>query len=178
MKFIQFTIKTPVGIFSVIVVDEVVRVAGFGSGRTLQQRFASELPSGRPITVLSHPIKTQFEAYFKGDLSALSGIEFAQTGTEFRTAVWRAIGQLKPGQTITYQALAGVVGRPRAVRAVGTACGQNAIAVLIPCHRVVGSNGDRSKYAYGAKAKQWLLALEESFVFVPVGVTKVRVENG
>lgn len=168
-----FTIKTPVGPFSVIVVDEFVRAAGFANAQSLWLRLAKRLPVKQPKAVAKHPYKTKFQAYFNGEVTALSGINFEQIGTEFSLAVWSKINQIKPGQTISYQTLAKKIGRPNAVRAVGTACGRNLIAVLVPCHRVIGSNGDTSKYAYGSKAKAWLLALEKGLVFIPVGVTKV-----
>jgi O-6-methylguanine DNA methyltransferase len=83
----------------------------------------------------------------------------AQKGTEFQRAVWRAIAEIPFGETASYKQIAARVGRPNAVRAVGTACGKNAFPIVIPCHRVVASNG-LGGYAFGLPMKKKLLALE------------------
>lgn len=83
-------------------------------------------------------------------------------GTAFQQAVWQALRAIPPGETRTYAQIASAVGRPQAVRAVGTACGDNALAVLIPCHRVLRSDGGLGGYAYGLERKKALLAREEA----------------
>jgi AraC family transcriptional regulator of adaptative response/methylated-DNA-[protein]-cysteine methyltransferase len=83
-------------------------------------------------------------------------------GTAFQEAVWRELRAIPPGETRSYAALAAAVGRPGAVRAAGSACGANHLAVIIPCHRVRRSDGSLGGYAYGLDRKQALLAREES----------------
>ena len=81
-------------------------------------------------------------------------------GTAFQQAVWQALRAIPPGETRTYAQIAAATGRPQAVRAAGTACGDNALAVLIPCHRVLRSDGGLGGYAYGLERKKALLARE------------------
>ncbi len=83
-------------------------------------------------------------------------------GTEFQQKVWRALLEIPPGTTSTYAEIATRIGTPNAVRAVGTACGANLIAVVIPCHRVVSSSGRLSGYRWGIERKQTLLEREAS----------------
>jgi methylated-DNA-[protein]-cysteine S-methyltransferase len=81
-------------------------------------------------------------------------------GTEFQKAVWHALMSIPMGQTCSYGQLAAAIGRPMAVRAVGTAVGRNPVSILIPCHRVMGSQGQITGYAGGIWRKQALLKLE------------------
>jgi len=82
------------------------------------------------------------------------------SGTEFQTAVWHCLKGIPYGSVISYQDLALAIGRPKSARAVGQAVHKNSIAIVIPCHRVVGSKGDLIGYAGGLKRKQYLLDLE------------------
>lgn len=81
-------------------------------------------------------------------------------GTPFQIAVWEALYKIPYGQTRSYAQIAQAIGKPQAVRAVGAANGANPVAVIVPCHRVIGSNGTLTGYAGGLPMKQWLLALE------------------
>lgn len=83
-------------------------------------------------------------------------------GTAFQEAVWRELSRIPPGETLSYAALAARVGRPKAVRAVGSACGANGVAVLIPCHRAKRGDGTLGGYAYGLEIKRRLLAREST----------------
>lgn len=83
-------------------------------------------------------------------------------GTAFQLQVWQALLQIPRGQTRSYSQLAETVGRPRAIRAVGTACGANPIPFLVPCHRVLRSDGSLGGYAFGLKMKQQLLEREKA----------------
>jgi methylated-DNA-[protein]-cysteine S-methyltransferase len=100
-------------------------------------------------------------AYFSGDESAWDALpELAARGTEFQTQVWRALTAIPRGSTVTYGEIATAIGRPSAARAVGRAIGTNPLAIVVPCHRVVGANGTLTGYASGVERKQWLLAHE------------------
>lgn len=99
-------------------------------------------------------------AYFKGDLTAIDGLKVANGGTDFQRAVWKALRAIPAGSTITYGALAARLGMPKAARAVGLANGANPIAIVVPCHRVVGADGTLTGYGGGMPRKQWLLAHE------------------
>lgn len=99
-------------------------------------------------------------AYFAGRLEAIAALRVATSGTEFQNQVWTALRQIPSGQTSSYGALAKAIGRPAAVRAVGLANGSNPIAIIVPCHRVIGANASLTGYAGGLERKRWLLAHE------------------
>ncbi len=100
-------------------------------------------------------------AYFAGDESAWDGLPpLAARGTEFQAAVWHELMAIPRGATVSYGEIAMAIGRPSAARAVGRAVGTNPLAVVVPCHRVVGSNGAITGYASGLDRKRWLLAHE------------------
>lgn len=101
--------------------------------------------------------------YFAGDLRAIENLPVATGGTPFQRQVWQALRQIPCGTTLSYAQLAARIGRPAAVRAVGTANGANPIGVVIPCHRVIGSNGSLTGYGGGLERKRWLLAHERQY---------------
>ncbi|MEM0966543.1 MAG: methylated-DNA--[protein]-cysteine S-methyltransferase [Verrucomicrobiota bacterium] len=90
------------------------------------------------------------------------------SGTAFQKRVWSALAKIPDGETCTYGQIAEQVGSPKAVRAVGAAIGRNPISILIPCHRVIGSDGSLTGYAGGLKRKKWLLEHEK--VLLPLQV--------
>jgi methylated-DNA-[protein]-cysteine S-methyltransferase len=99
-------------------------------------------------------------AYFKGDIEAIDRLPVETAGTPFQTSIWRALRKIRRGTTISYAELARRVGRPRAVRAAGLANGRNPISIVVPCHRVIGSNGSLTGYGGGLPRKKWLLEHE------------------
>ena len=99
-------------------------------------------------------------AYFAGDARAFDGVPVKTAGTEFQEAVWAALRAIPAGETRSYGQLAAAVGRPKAVRAAGLANGRNPVAVLTPCHRVIGADGTLTGYAGGLERTRWLLAHE------------------
>ncbi len=107
---------------------------------------------------LEEPVR-QLNAYFAGKLRDFD-VPLAPVGTPFQISVWDELQRIPYGETISYGELARRLGNPRAVRAVGLANGSNPIAVVIPCHRVIGSNGSLVGYGGGLPTKQALLALE------------------
>jgi O-6-methylguanine DNA methyltransferase len=113
--------------------------------------------------------KRALEAYFAGDTEALADIPVATGGTPFQRDVWNALRAIPAGATTSYGRLAAQLGRPGASRAVGAANGANPIAIVVPCHRVVGSTGTLTGYAGGLAHKQWLLAHERRSAPVPAG---------
>jgi AraC family transcriptional regulator of adaptative response/methylated-DNA-[protein]-cysteine methyltransferase len=90
------------------------------------------------------------------------GIPLDPTGTEFQKSVWRALREIPVGATVTYSELAQRIGRPQSVRAVAAACGANPIAVIVPCHRVIGKDGSLTGYAWGIEKKRMLLEREKT----------------
>jgi methylated-DNA-[protein]-cysteine S-methyltransferase len=105
-------------------------------------------------------LSAALRAYFDGELTAIDGLKVATGGTDFQKSVWKALRAIPCGETISYAALAQRVGRPKAVRAVGHANGDNPISVVVPCHRVIGTNGSLTGYGGGIARKRWLLAHE------------------
>jgi len=103
----------------------------------------------------------QLRAYFSGKLQEFD-VQLALEGTEFQLSVWRSLQTIPYGETISYGQLAQRIGNPRAVRAVGLANGCNPIPIIIPCHRVIGSNGSLTGFGGGLANKKKLLALESS----------------
>jgi methylated-DNA-[protein]-cysteine S-methyltransferase len=103
----------------------------------------------------------QFGAYFSGKLKSFD-LKLAPEGTEFQKSVWRALCKIPYGETRTYKDIAASIGNPKAYRAVGLANNRNPIAIIVPCHRVLGSNGKLTGYASGLDVKAFLLQLEEN----------------
>lgn len=106
------------------------------------------------------PVRGPFEAYFAGDPRALETVPWKAVGTAFQLKVWDTLCEIPAGETWSYAQLAQRIGRPKAVRAVGTANGANPVAVVVPCHRVIGTNGSLTGYGGGLPRKRWLLDLE------------------
>jgi methylated-DNA-[protein]-cysteine S-methyltransferase len=105
------------------------------------------------------PPRAQLQAYFAGELREFE-LPLAAEGTPFQQRVWRALCDIPYGETISYGELARRIGQPTASRAVGLANGQNPIAIVVPCHRVIGANGTLTGYGGGLERKRWLLAHE------------------
>jgi methylated-DNA-[protein]-cysteine S-methyltransferase len=99
-------------------------------------------------------------AYFAGDLKAIDALPVQAGGTPFQQEVWRALRAITCGTTVSYAELAQRIGRPTAVRAVGLANGSNPVGVVVPCHRVIGSDGSLTGYGGGLERKRWLLEHE------------------
>lgn len=108
------------------------------------------------------PVVLALQAYFDGDLVAIDSLPIATNGTDFQRAVWEALRHISPGETISYGMLAAQIGQPAAMRAVGLATGANPIAIVVPCHRVVGKNGALTGYGGGLERKRWLLTHERA----------------
>jgi len=105
-------------------------------------------------------VRDGLAAYFAGELAALKTVPWMIGGTAFQNQMWRALAEIAPGETTSYTGLAQRMGRPSAVRAVGAANGANPIAIVVPCHRVVGTAGALTGYGGGIERKRWLLAHE------------------
>ena len=104
-------------------------------------------------------VAAQLHEYFRGERRDFD-LPLAPRGTEFQQACWRALQRIPYGEMRSYAEVAREIGRPSAVRAVGAANGANPIPIVIPCHRVVGSNGSLTGFGGGLETKRWLLALE------------------
>ena len=103
----------------------------------------------------------QLDEYFQGKRTTFS-LPFKLTGTPFQLAVWKELQNIPYGQTTSYKEIAQKINKPKACRAVGMANNKNPLPIIIPCHRVIGSNGKLIGYAGGLKLKNYLLELEQS----------------
>ncbi|WP_421729875.1 methylated-DNA--[protein]-cysteine S-methyltransferase [Brevundimonas sp.] len=156
-------IATPLGeVLLVVDADGAVRALDFHDYEPRMMRLLARhygpatLQAGRA----PQAVRTAVEAYFGGDATALDGLAIATGGTDFQRQIWAALRAIPAGETRTYGQLATSIGRPKAVRAAGLANGQNPIAIIVPCHRVVGANGTLTGYAGGLDRKRWLLGHE------------------
>lgn len=113
-------------------------------------------------TVNPGGVTAKITEYFSGNLQALSSIKTAAQGTAFQQSVWAKLREIPPANTWSYAELATALGKPTASRAVGMANSQNPIALVIPCHRVIGADGSLSGYAGGVEKKRWLLEHEKA----------------
>jgi methylated-DNA-[protein]-cysteine S-methyltransferase len=107
-----------------------------------------------------HGLRDAVKRYFAGDIDAINDLPVKTAGTAFQCSVWSELRKIAGGTTISYAQLADRIGRRSAVRAVGLANGSNPIGIVVPCHRVIGSDGSLTGYGGGLKRKQWLLEHE------------------
>jgi methylated-DNA-[protein]-cysteine S-methyltransferase len=106
------------------------------------------------------PLLRAMTAYFDGDIEALDDVACEMAGTPFQRSVWKALRKIPAGKTTSYGALARRIGKPAAMRAVGAANGANPISIVVPCHRVIGTDGSLTGYGGGLDRKRWLLKHE------------------
>lgn len=150
-------LDTPVGPLT-------MRLDDLGRLRELRfRRGGEDVPPEAPCPP-EHPVAIQLREYFAGQRQVFA-LELALQGTDFQLAVWNELLRIPYGVTISYAELAHRIGRPSAIRAAGTANGANPVPVIVPCHRVIGSNGTLTGYGGGIERKQWLLALEGRRLF-------------
>ncbi len=107
-----------------------------------------------------HGIVEALRAYDRGDLGAIDGLRVAQPETPFRGEVWRALRRVPAGGAVTYTELAALAGRPSAVRAAASGCANNLVALVVPCHRIVRTDGGLGGYLFGVDIKERLLRHE------------------
>jgi methylated-DNA-[protein]-cysteine S-methyltransferase len=109
----------------------------------------------------SNDLTDAINRYFAGELEAIDALPVKTGGTAFQCQVWRALRRIRCGATVSYAQLAERIGRPTAVRAVGLANGSNPVGVVVPCHRVIASDGSLAGYGGGIERKRWLLEHEQ-----------------
>jgi methylated-DNA-[protein]-cysteine S-methyltransferase len=148
-------IESPLGPLLLVADDAGLRQILFVNGRHLAKAESSWKEDRAP---LSRTIR-QLQTYFAGELENFD-LQLAPEGTPFQLEVWRRLCDIPYGETISYGELASRIGNPKASRAVGLANGSNPIPIVIPCHRVIGSNGKLTGYGGGLPIKEKLLALE------------------
>lgn len=152
MALITTSMRTPVGTLHLLADEHVLLRTSFKE----IEINAQEIKRVRAIPVISDLLTD----YFDGDIEAISAINVRQDGPTFSQSAWKAMRKIKAGKVLSYADLAKRAGSPDAVRAAGSACAKNAIAVVVPCHRVVKTGGALGNYAYGLEVKEWLLRHE------------------
>ena len=152
-------IKTKLGMFDVEFSERGVKSLHFGS------RGQETNPTGRSRR--SATLQRQLRQYASGKNVRWSVPLDLSAGTAFQQAVWRALCRIPYGETRSYAWVAQQIKRPRATRAVGAACGANPVPVIVPCHRVIASNGSLGGFSCGLAWKKRLLGLEKSAMLSP-----------
>ncbi|HZW14633.1 MAG TPA: methylated-DNA--[protein]-cysteine S-methyltransferase [Brevundimonas sp.] len=156
-------VATPVGEVLLVTDGEgAVRALDFSDFEARMMRLLGRHSPGFTLAEARAPqtVRRAVEAYFSGEVRALDGVAVKTGGTDFQRTVWAALRAIPAGETRSYGQLAAAVGSPRAVRAAGLANGQNPVAVIVPCHRVIGASGALTGYAGGLERKRWLLRHE------------------
>jgi methylated-DNA-[protein]-cysteine S-methyltransferase len=163
MRVVLDSLKTPIGELALASEGDALCVLYFDAGKNdvldVLRRYHGSgvmLEAGRcPRT-----IKRALQSYFEGDLKAIDRIPVKTGGSDFQRSVWMALREIRVGTTTSYGRLAQKLGNSNASRAVGLANGANPVGVVLPCHRVIGSDGSLTGYGGGLPRKSWLLAHE------------------
>ena len=173
-------LATPIG-ESLIVTDETGCLRAFdwadrepGMARLLRLHYGTVVPESGAAPA---NVKRLLRRYFEGEVGCLAAIEWRTAGTPFQRSVWNGLTMIAPGETLSYGALAARLGCPRSVRAVGLANGSNPISVVVPCHRVIGTDGSLTGYGGGIERKRWLLN-HEGAAFCERPVVSARAAHG
>lgn len=149
--------ESPVGKLLLAGDDSALTLISFPGGKAARQPAPDWLRRNELFT----SVKQQLAAYFAGELTEFD-LALRPEGTGFQLLVWQALRQIPYAETCSYGDIAAMVGKPEASRAVGAANGQNPLPIVIPCHRVIGSNGDLTGFGGGLACKKHLLALEQA----------------
>jgi methylated-DNA-[protein]-cysteine S-methyltransferase len=155
-------VDSPIGPLTVAVRSGKVCALYFGRSEPVVRAAVARWYGGEGIVHADDPggAVTALDAYFKGDLAAIDAIDVELNGTPFQRRVWQALRAVRAGHPVSYSHLARTIGAPAAVRAVGAANGANPVAVIVPCHRVIGADGTLTGYGGGLETKRWLLTHE------------------
>ena len=154
--------KSPLGLLKMTSEDDFLTGLFFAS---TEKNGLSEADLKTTDTPLSSVLKTatgQLNEYFAGTRMAF-GLPLKQKGTDFQQKVWKGLMEIRAGQPVSYQAFSKNLGDIKAIRAVGTANGKNNISIIVPCHRVIGSNGSLVGYGGDLWRKKWLLEHEAKY---------------
>jgi methylated-DNA-[protein]-cysteine S-methyltransferase len=157
-QLIASTYESPVGPLTLVAGDEGLRAVIWPHGRLDRVGLAGEtlMPGNDPVLDAT---AGQLDEYFAGERTTFD-VPLDLQGTPFQLAAWQALAAIPYGETRTYAEQADAIGRPSAVRAIGAANGRNPVSIVLPCHRVIGSDGSLTGFGGGLEVKATLLALE------------------
>ncbi|QLL25551.1 methylated-DNA--[protein]-cysteine S-methyltransferase [Actinobacteria bacterium IMCC26103] len=149
------------GVINLIAADQILLGLNLSSAKALKEGLdEADYIRGFEEVSKIEVISDLLSDYFAGDIEAINGISVRQPGAQFSQDAWKAMRKVKAGKTLSYADLADRAGSAAAVRAAGSACAKNAIALVVPCHRIVKTGGALGNYAYGLNKKEWLLRHE------------------
>ncbi|MDE1921668.1 MAG: methylated-DNA--[protein]-cysteine S-methyltransferase [Candidatus Omnitrophica bacterium] len=158
MAAIQYKMKTKVGPLYIVASEKGLQ--GVYWSKELDKSVTALDPSCPAEKIILKAVK-QLEEYFQGKRKTFDlNLEF--TGTPFQNRVWKALAEIPYGQTVAYKDIAQRINNPKAVRAVGTANGENPFCIIVPCHRVIAADGSIGGYGGGLGVKRRLLEIEQS----------------
>ncbi|GAA0688613.1 methylated-DNA-[protein]-cysteine S-methyltransferase [Dyella sp. SG562] len=149
-------LPTPIGQLLLVADAQGLREVWFETGRQRKSPQPAWVHAARPLA----QARRQLEEYFAGERTSFE-LKLHPVGTPFQLAVWEELGRIPYGVTISYAELARRIGQPAAMRAVGAANGRNPIPIILPCHRVIGSNGSLTGFGGGLPTKRFLLSMED-----------------
>lgn len=154
-------IETPIGT-ALTVTDEagVLRAFNWTDYEPAMRKWIARRYPKATLVEGQGPLRPVFARYFAGEADAFGRVAWEGAGTAFQKKVWETLCTIPAGETLSYAQLAERIGRPTAVRAVGLANGSNPVALIVPCHRVIGSDGSLTGYGGGLHRKRWLLEHE------------------
>lgn len=154
MSLTLSTIDSPIGNLSIVTTDKALLAVLWPDERDGRVTFDQEVAAGSNDVVAA--TTAQLREYFDGARRTFE-LPLDLRGTDFQQQVWRSLPDIPYGETSTYSKQAAAIGRPRAVRAVGSANGRNPLSIVLPCHRIVAANGSLAGFAGGLETKRWLL---------------------
>jgi methylated-DNA-[protein]-cysteine S-methyltransferase len=155
--------KSPIGVLNLIADDQILLGLNLSNVKALKDSLSQEdYEKGFKEVSKISAITDLLSDYFSGDIAAINGISVRQPGAPFSQSAWKAMRKVKAGKVLSYSDLADRAGSAAAVRAAGSACAKNAIAIVVPCHRIVKTGGALGNYAYGLSKKEWLLRHENA----------------
>ena len=160
-QFYSGVLKAPFGVLTVVASDNGVRFVMFDNDAHPKQLQNFDIRHG------SHPVLDdalrQLREYLNGNRLKFE-LPLDLCGTEFQVEAWSSLARIPFGKTASYAQQAASIGRPTAVRAIGGANGRNPVAVVLPCHRVIGANGSLTGFGGGIEVKRWLLQHEQNVI--------------
>lgn len=160
-KLFQVDYQTPIGVLEITGTDEAVNSILFAEQDVVVHPLTEETPMALKECYV------QMDEYFKGERRVFS-FPSISIGTDFQKSVWNELTTIPYGETGSYKDIALSIGNEKAIRAVGSANGKNKLSIVVPCHRIIGSDGKLTGYAGGLWRKEWLLAHEKGITRLPI----------
>ena len=182
MRIAYHMMASPVGLLFLARTDQGLRYLQFMEKKSLKRMIAARsdiAPEAKwePSLLDLKPVVEQLDAYFNGMLHVFD-VPLDAVGSDFQKKVWAALSQIPFGKTRSYGEIAKAIRQPKASRAVGLANNLNPIAIIVPCHRVIGANGSMTGYGGGLPRKRWLLEHEARFAGTQASTQELFVGAG